>query len=196
MIAVVTSSSENTPWAKHTIQNKAEYCRKHGYTLIARNLPYSQAVKDFNFLSMLLFSFETIWTLDADAIITNTDIKIEEIDIANGMNVCEEGIRADCRLNCGSVIWRGLGAISMIGLIENYKNQWKDNPFVWQSFINNIVGIPLVMPLLKIHSIGTFNSCHHGQINNWKPGHFVYHPCGGINRTEMCLKILGEIKQC
>ena len=194
MIALFTSSSENTPWAKHTIQNKAEYCRKHGYTLIARNLPYSQAVQDFDFLSKLLFSFETIWTLDADAIITNPDIRIEELDISGGMNICEEGIRGDCRVNCGSVIWKGFEAVSMIGLIENKKSEWEADSFVWQSFINRIIDNPIVSPLLKIHPIGTFNSCHHGDTNNWKPGHFVYHPCGGINRTEMCLKMLEEIK--
>lgn len=194
MIALVTSSSKNTPWAKYTIQNKAEYCRKQGYTLIARNLPYQEAVKDFDFLIRLFNSFETVWTLDADAIITNPDKKLEDIDLSHGMNICEEGIRGDCRVNCGSVIWKGFEAVSMIGLIENRKSEWEADPFVWQSFINRITDNPIVSPLLKIHPVGTFNSCHHGDTNNWKPGDFVYHPCGGEDRTGLCLSMLEKIK--
>ena len=194
MIAIVTSSSENTPWAKDTIQNKAEYCRKHGHTLIARNLSYANAAKDFDFLIRLFNSFEIIWTLDADAIITNFDKKIKDIDLSSGMNICEEGIRPECRLNCGSIIWKGFEAVSMIGLIENRKDEWQNDPFIWQSFINKISDNPIVSPLLKIHPVGEFNSCHHGWKNNWRPGDFVYHPCGATNRTEMCLKMLAEIK--
>jgi hypothetical protein len=205
-IAMVTTVSHGTPWAELTTPNHAEYCLRHGYTFIARALPYDQAVRDFAFLSELLGQFDIVWSLDADAVVTNMANRVEDLPLEPGMNVCEENISTPLpRINCGSVVWVGQAATTPLSLIEEAEPQWKGMQWIWQQWVeqqlvkqsDSIEDIADVWMRKRttVHPPRTFNSCDHGDVKNWQPGDFVYHPCGESHerRLELIREALGRV---
>lgn len=178
--AILTSVSAQTPWAPLTTPNHADYCHRHGYTHIARHLPYDRAVADFDFLASLLGHFDVVWCLDSDAVITNHTVALEGIAIQPGMNVCEEGLHPACPINCGSVIWTHDPQSHLIlRELAHAEAEWRRLTWITQQWIAERLGSgePWTS-LVTVHPPRIFNSCHHGDKCLWQRGDFVYHPCG------------------
>lgn len=178
-VAVMTSVSGGTPWAPLTTPNHAEYCLARGYTHIARHLPYSEAVADFAFVSSLLGHFDAVWCLDSDAVVTNMAARLDELPLASGANVCQEGLHDACPINCGSVIWTSCEASRwLLGELEARESEWRPLMWIWQQWMAERLVSLAGAGAVTVHFPRTFNSCHHGEKCLWQPGDFVYHPCG------------------
>ena len=183
-VCIYTSVSQNIAGiAAVTVPNKFEYCLRHGYTLVAETVDYLQGVaKTASTVWSLLLTHDLVWTLDADAVITNMTIPIHTIDcIGPGVTVCEENIVEWNRINCGSVLWRkGWAANRILMQMSDARDHWMKEPGYWQTWMgrrNDITVVPT----------RTFNSTawtHPGNAGveepgcHWQDGDFVYHPCG------------------
>lgn len=197
-VAILTTISKETPWAEQTIPNTVNYCKKHGYSFFIINAKYQEVLEISRLAIPLLDVFDFVWCIDSDVVITNHQIKIEDLEISNGLNVCLEGLWDGNKYNCGSVIYRGEEGKKILKIIADAKPQWERMMFFWQQWLNEKIGNDgEVSALCKVHPIGTFNSCHCNGTNLWKEGHFVYHPCGtwpGM-RIGLCKKAVEAIKQ-
>lgn len=178
-VAMLTSVSQVCrPWAEITNSNHANYCLRHNYTYIARSLPYELALSDFKFIRSLFDYFDIVWCLDADAVVTNFNIKVESLPLGCGLNVCEEGLLPYVYINCGSTIWiKGEESNELLTLLAESEHEWRQAQF-WQGWIANKLKAGLLIDMVKVHPSKTFNSCHSGKTCLWQAGDFVYHPCG------------------
>lgn len=214
-IAMVTSVSAGTPWAEVTTPNHAEYCLLHGYTFIARALPYDQAVRDFQFLDDLLSIFDIVWCLDSDAVVTDMTKRVQDLPLRRGMNVCRENISTpDPWINCGSVIWArddpgwssAREARAVIGAIREHESGWSSMQWIWQQWVEGLLRSGPEKPAdhlcrlgdaITVHPPRLFNSCDHGEARNWQPGDFVYHPCGepAARRLELVRAAMMQVRR-
>ena len=182
-VCIFTSVSDGTPWAADTLPNRAEYCLRHGYSLLVRHQHYQHALRCQDELAALLDRFDLVWTLDADCIVTNTRQRIEDVAAGRHVTVCEEGIVDRNRLNCGSMVWRNTPQTrTVLAAIKQSEPEWANPSFhaySWQSWL--AAKADLLGDWLTIMPQRSFNSvewdwggggCH------WQPGDFVYHPCG------------------
>lgn len=192
-VALVTSVSENIrDIAALTVPNKLEYCLRHGYSLIADNRPYDEAVARMDVLCDYLDAFDLVWTLDADAVITHMETPIHTLDcLGPHVTVCEEGIVAWNRLNCGSMVWRNtFYARWLATTITATQQQWHQFPCQWQTWLADCAeGLG---GALTVAPVRAFNSCVWNRPGNsrdeigghWQPGDLVYHPCGVYPKDE------------
>jgi len=186
-VAIFTNvSKEIEPMARLTNPNKLEYCTKHNYSLIVNNQPYKSIVAGMASLINLLNMYDVLWTMDADTLITNMNIKIEELEcLGPHMTVCEEGIVPWNLINCGSIVWKNTNeSKAILTAITQNKASWEPLVCGWQTWLaankNNLGDIMTVAPLRS------FNSCVWNKPGNgpgdpgshWQEGDFVYHPCG------------------
>jgi hypothetical protein len=194
-LALFTSISSNiSEIAELTTQNKLEYCLKHDYSLIIKNQKYEDAVNRPHALIHLFDEYDIVWALDADAIITNMNISIHTLPcLGDHVTVCEEGMVYWNKINCGSIVMKNtLQTKTLLQLISIYKEQWKDLPAQWQSWLG--INSNALDNMLTIAPVGSFNSVEwnlpaSSEIwgppgNNWKSGHLVYHPCSIYPREE------------
>jgi hypothetical protein len=169
-----------------TVANRMEYCLRHGYSFIADNKPYAEAVAGVAAMVPLFDIYDMVWTLDADAVITNMTQRVEELScLGPHVTVCEEGIVPWNRLNCGSIVWRDtLETRWLLESITVQRKQWMSLPCIWQTWLAHRAaefGDVLTMAPLR-----SFNSCEWNRPgggdgppgSHWKPGDFVRHPCG------------------
>jgi hypothetical protein len=177
-IALCISASQNTPWIKITVSNYLEYCIRHNYTIILNCEPYEQALNEFGKLKYLLNQYDLVWTLDADCLITNLTKKIEEIpELGPHVSICEEGLGSHALINAGSIVWKSTQqSRELIDEIVACKSDWQSMPYNIQDWLMR--NHQRLSDRLKICPKRTLNSVHHGDNNFWKPGDFVYHPCG------------------
>ena len=186
-VAIVTSVSANVAeMARLTVPNKLEYCLRHGYSLVADNQPYDEAVLNTHYIASYFSRFDIVWTMDADTVITNMKQRIEELPcLGPHMTVCEEGIVEWNRINCGSIVWRNTPEThALLNTIHERADHWRNMPCVWQTWLGHASTKPA--DLITVAPIGAFNSCVWNRPANardeigghWKPGDFVYHPCG------------------
>jgi len=204
-VAVLTSVSANiSDIASVTIPNKLEYCLRHGYSLIADNRPYEEAVKDLcKTLLSLLADYDMVWALDADAVITNMTVPMHTLDcLGPGMTVCEEGIVAFNRINCGSVVWKsGCESRYLLEQLREAEAEWWGMPCQQQTWLQkNLVRLGDAVTVAPLRA---FNSCVWNRPANardeigghWQPGDFVYHPCGVFPMNERLVWIGEALKQ-
>lgn len=186
-VALLTSVSANIgEMATLTVANKFEYCLRHGYSLIADNMPYEQAVRSTDTVCHYLDRFDLVWCLDSDAVITDMTKPVHELDcLGPHMTVCEEGIVEWNRLNCGSTIWRNTPESRQLLLaIAAAVGQWESLPCQWQTWLQLVADKHPT--LVTVAPLRAFNSCVWNRPANardeigghWQPGDFVYHPCG------------------
>jgi hypothetical protein len=187
-VAVVTSVSANiAELAAATVPNKLEYCLRHGYSLIADNQPYEEAVKTLcDTLLSLLADYDLVWTLDSDAVITNMTVPIHTLEcLGPAMTVCEEGIVDWNRINCGSVVWKsGCRSRYLIERLRESESEWWVMPCQQQTWLGGLAG--KAGDLITVAPLRAFNSCawNHPAAGigepgcHWKAGDLVYHPCG------------------
>lgn len=186
-VAVVTSVSENiAELAALTMPNKLEYCLRHGYSLVCDNQPYAEAVRNTHYLCDYLDRFDLVWSLDCDAIVTNMAQRIEELScLGHHMTVCEEGIVAWNKINCGSMVWKNtVETRGLLHAISRRVDEWQHMPCIWQTWLQFIKTTP--EDAITVAPLRAFNSCVWNRPGNardeigghWQPGDFVYHPCG------------------
>jgi hypothetical protein len=192
-VAIVTSVSANVAdMATITTPNKLEYCLRHGYSLVLDNQPYDEAVLNTHHIANYLNRFDMVWTMDADTVITDMTQRIETLPyIGPHMTVCEEGIVEWNRFNCGSVVWRNTPETrGLLHAIHGRADEWRSLPCQWQTWLSHITCEPA--NLITVAPVGAFNSCVWNRPANardeigghWKPGDFVYHPCGVFPASE------------
>ena len=206
-VAIITSVSENIrEVATLTLPNKLEYCLRHGYSLIADNLPYEAAVSRTDLLCHYLDRFDLIWTLDADTLITNMAVPIESLGcLGPNVTVCEEGIVDWNRVNCGSMVWRNTFKTRQLAkYLSETVEQWRSLPCLWQSFLGD--NAAAWGDVLTVAPLRSFNSCVWNRPANsrdeigghWQAGDLVYHPCGVFPREEKLRWLsnaLGEVQR-
>jgi len=192
-VAVITSVSENIrDVAMLTMPNKAEYCLRHGYSLVADNQPYEAAVSRTDLLCHYLDRFDLIWTLDADAILTNMAVPIDSLGcLGPHVTVCEEGIVAWNRINCGSMVWKNTSQSRWLAnYLSETQEQWRSLPCQWQTYLG--ANADALGDVLTVAPLRSFNSCVWNRPANardevgghWQAGDMVYHPCGVFPREE------------
>jgi len=191
--AIIVSVSENIrDVAALTMPNKADYCLRHGYSLVADNQPYETAVRRTDLLCHYLDRFDLIWTLDADAIITNMTIPIVSLEsLGPNVTVCEEGIVRWNRVNCGSMVWKNtFHSRWLANHISETQEHWRSLPCQWQTFLGD--NADALSEFLTVAPLRSFNSVVWNRPANardeigghWQPGDLVYHPCGVFPREE------------
>lgn len=196
-VAICTSASQNTPWIETTISNHLEYCIRHNYTMVLSCEPYEQALDGFGKLNYLLDQYDLVWTLDADCLITDLSKKIEEIpELGPHVSICEQGF-GSAFVNAGSMVWKATKqSRELVDEIVASKPEWQSLTFNIQDWL--MKHSTRLSDRLTICPKRTFNSVHHGNIMLWKPGDFVYHPCGFPTNDrcrvlqEMNKKLLGN----
>jgi hypothetical protein len=186
-VAVVTSISQNIAgMVSLTLANRMEYCLRHGYSLICDYKELADAYAGVATLVPFLDVYDIIWTLDADAVITDMSKRIEELEcLGPHVTVCEEGIVSWNRLNCGSIVWKSTPESKrLLQEITAERSQWQHLPCVWQTWLAGRVCE--LGPVLAVAPLRSFNSCAWNRPgggdgppgSNWHPGDFVHHACG------------------
>lgn len=186
-VAIVTSvSSGNAGIAALTTPNKLEYCLRHGYSLVADNQPYEQAVANMRTINHYLDRFDLVWTLDADAVITNMTVRIDELPcLGPNATVCEEGIVDWNWINCGSMVWKNTEATRhLLEAVDAAEPVWRHLVCITQTWIGEVARRR--PEFVTVAPLRSFNSCEWNRPGNaegepgthWQPGDFVYHPCG------------------
>ena len=196
-ICILSNASEGTPWADITLPNRAEYCRRHGYTMsVIYAQPERALIECLRQLSGLLGVFDMVWTLGIDCLITDMTQRIECVKtLGDHVTVCEEGLGDHALLNNDSMVWRSTDESR--GLVEEIiaaEPEWQRMDFVTQDWLMFNSGR---LDCLEILPVRTLQSVHHQQTCRWQPGDFVYHPCGAPRdeRCEMLRQKLGEVRR-
>ena len=204
-VAVITSVSANIArLAKLTLPNKAEYCLRHGYTLVADNMPYEQAAAATSRLWHYLDLYGTVWMLDCDAIITDMTRPIHKLScLGPHVTVCREDIVPWNELNCGSMVWRDTPqARQLLHTIELEAPAWKTMPCGWQTWLGAFAADrPDVVQVVPPREFNSTEWTHPGGGAespgcHWQPGDLVYHPCGvfpAAAKYEYIRRRLGEV---
>lgn len=185
---IVTSVSENiAEMATLTVPNKTEYCLRHGYSLLVENVRYDLAVANVSRWARHFEQFEIVWTLDADAVITNMATPIHELEcLGPHVTVCEEGIVDWNWVNCGSVVWRATQmSRDVLATIDADKPHWRSFPCSWQTWMGIVAkkrpDAITVAPTRAFNSVAWNHpggSAEYSPGCHWQAGDLVYHPCG------------------
>lgn len=187
-VLIVTSVSANiAEMAALTVPNKAEYCLRHGYSLLVENMPYELVVAKVSRWARHFEQFDIVWTLDADAVITNMGPAIHGLDcLGPHVTVCEENIVDWNYVNCGSVVWRDTPVtLDVMASIDADEPRWRTFPCIWQTWMGIVA--QKRPDAIKVAPTRSFNSVawnHPGGSatyspgSHWQPGDLVYHPCG------------------
>jgi hypothetical protein len=203
-VAIFTSVSANIKsLAAQTLGNKFAYCMRHGCSLILDNRPYEEAVAGTADLVQLLNVYDMVWTLDADAVITDMRQRIEDVPhLGPHMTVCEEGIVPWNRLNCGSVVWKNTPQTKAMLLdIAATRDQWILMPCVWQTWIEH--NLQRLGDTVTVAPLRAFNSTVWNRPGNgpgkpgshWQAGDFVYHPCGVFPMVQRQAHLAAALEQ-
>ncbi|NDD85496.1 hypothetical protein EBZ38_14640, partial [bacterium] len=206
-VAVVTSVSANIAgMATLTIPNKAEYCLRHGYSLVVDNRPYEEAVAGVAWMTALFERFDVVWCLDADAVITDMTTRIDTLDcLGPHVTVCEEGIVEWNLINCGSIVIRSTReSADLLIRISGNVDEWAGLQCGWQTWLANKRS--KLGDTLTVAPLRSFNSCVWNRPANardeigghWRHGDLVYHPCGVYPHDERLRWVrfaLGEVRR-
>ncbi len=185
--------------------NKVEYASKHGYSAIAKTDNFSPEQVHFDkFVHILQVlkdnpDLDWVWWLDNDAMITNFDIKLEDLVDPEYHIIMPTDIAA---LNTGSFIVRNsLQVKEWLEFLLSKKAEYKNDKkwFEQQAVIDFY---PKFQHLFKIIPQQWLNSYDYkmynvegkdllGQDGQWYPGDFVIHWPGLPNETRIQLA-----KQC
>lgn len=204
-VAIVTSVSRNiSEMASAVMDNRMQYCLRHGYSMLYDYKELADAYAGVATLVPLLDAYDLIWTLDADAVITNMAKRIEELEcLGPHVTVCEEGIVAWNRINCGSIVWRSTPESKwLLNSITIQKAQWAALPCVWQTWLAARAGE--LGDILTVAPLRAFNSCEWNKPGggddppgtNWHPGDFVYHACGVFPADEKLRRVTNIAANC
>jgi len=201
-VAIITSASGGTPWAKATVPCNAEYALRHGYSLLVKHETYERGLAEgLHGILRTLDEYDLVWTLDADCLVTNHTLRIEDVPgLGEHVTLCEEGIMPRNRFNCGSMVWRDTdGTRGLIHDLIASEEEWR-NPskceFIWQSWLaNHAEQLGDTLTVLPQRAFNSVAWEHSGGGCLWQPGDFVYHPCGfdHANRLPTLERMCGEV---
>jgi hypothetical protein len=196
-ICILGTASDGTPWADITLPNRAEYCRRHGYTMSVLHAAYDKAIiESLRQVSVLLGLFDVVWMLGIDCLITDMTQRIECVpDLGEHVTVCEEGLGSHSILNADSIVWRATDeSRALASEMIAAEPEWRRMDFVAQDWLMFNSGR---LDCLDILPIRTLQSVHHLETCHWQPGDFVYHPCGAPReqRCEMLREKLSEVRR-
>lgn len=197
-VAVFVSVSDNiASLAKLATPHRLQYCLLHGYSLVLSNRPYEEALAGLSEIADLLDSYDVVWAMDADTVITDPSQRIEQLQcIGPHMTVCVEGIVDWNLLNCGSVVWRNTQrSRDLCREIVEAEDEWRQMPCVWQTWLWK--HLQRLGDSVTVAPPRAFNSCEWNRPGNgpgepgshWQPGDFVYHPCGVFGMDERIRRI-------
>jgi hypothetical protein len=202
-VCLYVNKSDRTPWAAATVPNTAEYCLRHGYSLIVRDIPYMECIKGQDEIIELLSIYDLVWTIDADCLITNHRIRIEDVPgLGRDVTVCEEGMPwlTSNRINCGSIVYRATEQTkSLLRQLRDAFPEWCNNPaypFISQSWLGThaerFVDSLTILPPRVFNSVAWQQN---GGGTLWQSGDLVYHPCCHPHerRLEILKAKLGEV---
>ena len=185
--------------------NKVKYAEKHGYLALPKTNNFSPEQVHFDKFVHILDVMKTrpdvdwVWWLDNDAMITNFDIKVEDLVDTDYHVIMPTDIAA---LNTGSFIVRNSAqAGEWLEFLLSKKKEYKDDKkwFEQQAVIDFY---PKFQELFKIIPQQWLNSYDYkmynvegtdllGQDGQWYPGDFVIHWPGLPNESRIQLA-----KQC
>jgi len=181
--------------------NKVKYAEKHGYLAVAKTDNFSSEQVHFDKFIHLLDVMEKnpevdwVWWLDNDAMITNFNIKLENLVDADYHIIMATDIAA---LNTGSFIVRNSSqAKEWLNFLLSKKKEYKNDKkwFEQQAVIDFY---PRFQDLFKIVPQQWLNSYDYKMYNvegidllgldgQWYPGDFVIHWPGLPNETRVVL---------
>jgi hypothetical protein len=181
--------------------NKVKYAEKHGYLAVAKTNNFSPEQVHFDKFIHLLDVMEKnpevdwVWWLDNDAMITNFNIKLENLIDADYHIIMATDIAA---LNTGSFIVRNSSqAKEWLNFLLSKKKEYKNDKkwFEQQAVIDFY---PRFQDLFKIVPQQWLNSYDYKMYNvegidllgldgQWYPGDFVVHWPGLPNETRVML---------
>ena len=182
-------------------QNKIPYAEKHGYTAVAKTTDFSPDQVHFDKFVHILHTMDSypdldwIWWIDNDAMITNFDIRVEDLVDNDYHIIMPTDIAA---LNTGSFIVRNSPqAREWLEFLLSKKREYRDDRkwFEQQAVIDFY---PKFQELFKIIPQQWLNSYDYimyniegidlmGQDGQWYPGDFVIHWPGLPNETRVKL---------
>lgn len=187
--------------------NKVKYAEKHGYIASAKTADFSPEQVHFDKFVHLLDVMEKnpnvdwVWWLDNDAMITNFDIRVEDLVDADYHVIMPTDIAA---LNTGSFIVRNSPqAKEWLNFLLSKKQEYKNDKkwFEQQAVIDFY---PKFQELFKIIPQQWLNSYDYrmynvegidllGQDGQWYPGDFVIHWPGMANDARV--QLANQIQQ-
>jgi hypothetical protein len=170
-------------------KNKVEYANKHGYSAIPKTANFSSDQVHFDKFAHILDVMKSnpdidwIWWLDNDAMVTNFDIKVEDLVDNDYHIIMSTDIAA---LNTGSFIVRNsFQAREWLEFLLSKKTEYKNDKkwFEQQAVIDFY---PKFQELFKLVPQQWLNSYDYrmynvegidllGQDGQWAPGDFVVH---------------------
>jgi len=177
-VAIVTSVSEGTPWASIVMPSRLEYGIRHGCTIVALPGTYPAcAVESLSLTRLLLESYDLVWTLGADCLITNHAVCIADVaELGPHMTICEELIGPHTLFNADSIVWKATAETRrLLDYLANRPAEWIDSPFMLQCWLRD--NMHSLAGVVTVAHARAFNSVDCGKCF-WKPGDLVYHPCG------------------
>lgn len=199
MAIVSLFNEQHIDLAKYTWNNKVDYAEKHGYIAVAKTDNFSTEQVHFDKFVHILDVMKSnptvdwVWWLDNDAMITNFDIKVEDLVDPNYHIIMSTDIAS---LNTGSFIVRnstqGREWLEfLLGKKLEYKNDTK-----WFEQQAVIDFYPKFQDIFKIVPQQVLNSYDYtmynvkgidllGQDAQWAPGDFVIHWPGLTNDTRI-----------
>lgn len=184
-----------------TCPNKEAYCERHGYKFEV--IHFSDDVRDrkievgygLGFLALLkrvrhlLNEGFGVMQIDADAMITNPEIRIEDrIVYPDAVVVAREPIPY-CAMNGGVVLMNPCAlAIDYVSLLISKWDEWKENPLAPQGWVCDHLDHPTIQAALRIVDPADMNAIpeerdgfpHMVAGELWKPGDWIAH-CYGMS---------------
>jgi len=199
-IAIVSLFNErHQNLADYTWTNKQKYAEKHGYLAVAKTDNFSAEQVHFDKFVHILDTMRAhpdvdwVWWLDNDAMITNFDIRVEDLVDGDFHIIMATDIAA---LNTGSFIVRNsVKSREWLEFLLSKKREYKDDKkwFEQQAVIDFY---PKFEELFKLVPQQWLNSYDYkvygvegvdllGQDGQWYPGDFVIHWPGLPNETRI-----------
>lgn len=184
-----------------TWTNKQQYAGKHGYIAVAKTDNFSEEQVHFDKFVHILDVMNThpnvdwIWWLDNDAMITNFDIKVEDLVDPDYHVIMATDIAA---LNTGSFIVRNSGkAREWLEFLLSKKKEYKDDKkwFEQQAVIDFYPKFEELFKLVPQQWLNSYDYNMYGvdgtdllnQNGQWYPGDFVIHWPGLQNEVRVKL---------
>jgi glycosyltransferase involved in cell wall biosynthesis len=182
-------NDEHRDLAKYTWPNKEKYAKKHGYKAFAKTSNWTITPVHFEKITHMLDvmkqypDIDWVWWLDNDAVITNPDIKLENIIDPDYHVIITTDIAS---INAGSFIVRnsiqGRGWLEFLLVkgLEHYKtNRWPEQQPMTDFYIS-FADIIKVVPqrIMNSYEYKIYNVDPNdllGTSGQWQPGDFVLH---------------------
>lgn len=171
-----------------TLPSKRAYAAKHGYDFVCEDsFDYDKVPRRFERVTMALErwnQYDWMFYTDADAIITNPDVRLEDLIDENYdlITTVDDTCSKFININNGVMLFKcsdWTKALFERINVPHYHNQ----PWLSQQALIDFYQEPETVAHIKLTPWIFFNSLWHSAYSdhNWRPGDFVLHACGGGN---------------